>query len=125
MATVEIPGYDENTRRHNLQKLTHYIFKGWGQTKVVEDNFKNCRYVETQGILNRTRTCAVYYTAMSKMKTIELHNRKGISFDADTPMARGKPKDIFHCQKHVPSLTRYDSVGALLREKGLGLCRQM
>ena len=104
MATAVIPGLDENDRRHKIQKLLYYVFKGWGQTKVVEDNFKNCRYVETQGILNKTRTCSAYYGAMSQMGTIALHKRKEISIDEDTPVAKGKPAEIFHCEKHKPSL---------------------
>ena len=110
MATLQHPGITPSDRRHNIQQYTYYIFMGWGQTKIVEDNFKNCRYVETQGILNKTRTCAVYYAAMSKMKTIALHNRTEISIDEDVPVAKGKPAEMFHCKSHTPSLTNASDI---------------
>ena len=80
------------------------------QLKSVEDNFKNCRYVETQGILNKTRACASYYSAMPKMQTIALHKRKDITTDQDTPLAKVKPAEVFHCDKHVPSLPNANAI---------------
>ena len=97
MATLQHPGVSPNSRMHNIQQYTHYIFMGWGQTKVVEDVFKICRYVESQGIFKKTRACAAHDAAMAEMKIIALHNRTQLSIDQDAPLAKGKPAETFHC----------------------------
>ena len=104
MATVDLPELSVNDRRHRIRKYLHYVFTGWGQTKIVEDNFNRCRYVETQGVLNKTRCCATYYTAMANMGTISLHERTEVTATSDTPLAKGRPGEVFHCNNHTPSL---------------------
>ena len=104
IATLQDPGVTYNHRRHRLRKYNYYMCTGWGQTKVVEDNFKECRYVESQGVLNKTRSMMSYYCAMAQKNTIALHQRKEIFVHHDEPKADGTPQDIFSSKKWTPSL---------------------
>ena len=110
MVTSDLPDLCPNERRHKIQKYVYYIFSGWGQTKVVEDNFKVCRYVETQGQLNNTRTIQSYYTAMAKSDTIGLHKRQEIREAEDEPLASDKPSQTFYCKHHQPSVPDTEAI---------------
>ena len=110
IATLQDPGVTYNDRRHLLRKYTEYMFRGWGQTKIVEDTFRECRYVETQGVLNKTRSMEAYYCAMASKGTIALHNRTEITLDCDQAQASQKSQEIFNCKSYVPSLPDAQSI---------------
>ena len=110
MAIVNLPQLSANDRRHRIRKYLHYLFIGWGQAKVVEVNFNRCRDVETQGMMNKTRVSAAYYIAMANMGTIGLHGRTEINVNPDTPLAKARPAEVFHCNNHTPSLPNADDI---------------
>ena len=60
MLTLPLCGVTNENMRHCVTKLLKLVFSCWGQTKVVEDVFKNCRQREHQDSLNGPRIVSAY-----------------------------------------------------------------
>ena len=73
-----------NPMRQHIQSLCSYLFESWGQTKVVEDTFRNCRQRE-EDTHNGIAAIPLYYQYMSEMGGIQLHERVEISPSEDGP----------------------------------------
>ena len=78
MVTCPLKDIEVKDWKRSIQKLAVHIWSCWGQTKVVEDTFKNCRYREDKDTVNKSKSVASYYAAMAEMKSITLHRRKEI-----------------------------------------------
>ena len=57
------------------QRVVWELFSGWGNTKIVEDNFKKMRERESKDNSNKGLAMQTYWAASSEMGAIELHER--------------------------------------------------
>ena len=64
--------------RKAISQYNELVFTGWGQTNICEDAFKMARQREDLDSLNGMRMVSAYYSAISEMGAIALHQRQEI-----------------------------------------------
>ena len=91
--------------RAQFEKVCSYIFEGWGQTKVIEDNFKHMRDRETHDTTNKNHIPISYWSFAREMGAIESHKRAQVQSSEQTVLPERKiRKDLFDVQDHETSL---------------------
>ena len=69
--------------KERLKSYAKAIFRSWGQTKVVEDNFQRMRTRETGDSRHHQHTALSYWAMARDMKAIELHDREQVNTPED------------------------------------------
>ena len=101
-----ICGPDLLTNEWKLKRFRDYarqIFSSWGQTKVVEDNFKNMRDRETTDTKNKSHAPLVYWSMAREMGSIKKHQRSDVDVEqvaGGMDAARRVDKGLFYTKGH-------------------------
>ena len=89
------------------------IFSSWGQTKIIEDNFKKMRDRESSDTRNKAHVPLTYWSMSKEMNAIGAHNREQLEPDDNLELGQTKgklQKDLFYTTNHGLKLEHAEDI---------------
>lgn len=97
--------HSQSAKREQLKQQSQALFKGWGQTKVVEDALKELRDVQDRTVTNKRLEAQRQWLVLKGTGTIAAHRREEVEpEEEEQPTKKRLAWSNFSCRGTAPSL---------------------